>query len=107
MISSFTQSMKAGNIIELTKLFSQNFVSGKLTMTLKNVKNPESTQPVKGLTIETYDNDYLVDQIIDSNFILYTVKSGLFFSAKVIPDTTQTFAISLVTFELAIADAIP
>jgi len=78
-----------------------------LSLKIVGVINPNSTQPVKGISIKTYDEGFMVDQIIDQNFLLYSLKPGLFYSARVSSSSNYAFSQSDVSFELNIADPIP
>jgi hypothetical protein len=102
--SSFTVN-QTNNTFELSRLFSQDFISGKLSLTFLNLLNPDSAQPIKGLSISTFDNfTFLVDETSDPSFLLYTMLPTLFFSARVSADTTYAYTKSVVTFELTLAD---
>ena len=79
----------------------------KLLMKIVGVKNPNSTQIVKGIAIKTYDFGYLVDLLDDPDFVLYTLKPGLFYSARVIPSQLYVYSQSDVRFEVNLADQIP
>ena len=49
----------------------------------------------------------MVDQINDMDFILYTLKPGLFYSARVSASSQYAFSQSDIHFDLNIADLVP
>ena len=75
-------------------------------MKIVGVTNPNSTQLVKGIAIKTYDIGYLVDEVADPDFVLYTLKPGLFYSARVTPSQLYVYSQSEVKFEVNLADQI-
>lgn len=118
---AYTQNLKtaptciklSSNELQFNSTFIDDAYPGNqpLTIAFKNRVLPGSKQPVKGISINTYQINngkaYLVDSYENPGLIFFETQSTLFFSAAVKSSSQITYTNTGLTFEVTLANDVP